>query len=117
MHRAPLCIVVAFVVGQAAAAAPGVEVHYQLPTDGPLPQTYRVTLAITDARRPEAILSQFVCGQPCTVTTANGGRFTALWDGLDDNFMPLPAGRYGVKGLYMPARQWPRSEESPGREE
>ena len=28
--------------------AGGVAVTYQLPTDGPLPKTYRVTLAITD---------------------------------------------------------------------
>jgi hypothetical protein len=41
-----------------AVAAPdrrttGVAVSYQLPTDGPLPRTYGVTLAIVDPEHPE----------------------------------------------------------------
>ena len=30
----------------------GVAVNYRLPLTGPLPRTYRVTLAIVDARKP-----------------------------------------------------------------
>ena len=85
----------------------GVPVSYQLPTDGPLPRTYRVTLAIVDAKNPDWIISQFACGVARTVTAENGGKFTETWDGLDDNFMPVPPGDYAVKGIYMPARQWP----------
>jgi hypothetical protein len=92
-----------------ALAAPpvGVPVSYTLPTTGALPQTYRVTLAIVEAKNPEWIISQFVCGQPRTVTADNGGKFTEHWDGLDDNFMPVPPGTYGVKGIVMPASKWP----------
>lgn len=90
----------------AAAPAGGVPVRFQLPTAGPLPQTWRVTLAIVDAQNPDWIVSQFVCGEPFTVTAENQGRFSAQWNGLDDNFMPVPPGTYGVKGICMPARQW-----------
>ncbi len=95
------------------AAAPaqdtktGVPVSYQLPTNGPLPQTYRVTLAIVDEKKPDWIISQFAAGVVRTVTAANGGKFSETWTGLDDNFMPVPPGTYGVKGIYMPAAQWP----------
>lgn len=85
----------------------GVPVNYQLPVTGPLPQTYRVTLAIVDAKNPDWIVSQFACGVARTVTQENGGKFTETWDGLDDNFMPVPPGEYAVKGIFMPAKQWP----------
>ncbi len=84
----------------------GAAVRYQLPTAGPLPQTYRVTLAITDPKHPDWILSTFLAGQSRTVTAENRGQFTESWDGLDDNFMPLPPGVYGVKGITMPAAKW-----------
>jgi len=81
-------------------------VTYQLPADGPLPKTWRVTLAIVDAKNPDWIVSQFVCGAARTVTKENGGKFAETWDGLDDNYMPVPAGEYAAKGIYMPAREW-----------
>ena len=84
----------------------GVDVRYTLPSAGPLPQTYRVTLAIIDPKNPDWILSTFLAGQPRTVTVANQGRFVEYWDGLDENFMPLPPGSYGVKGIYMTASKW-----------
>lgn len=34
-----------------------------------------------------------------------------LWDGLDENFMPLPPGKYSVKGIYMPAKKWEVDDE------
>jgi len=81
-------------------------IHYQLPTDGPLPRTYLVTLAVTDPRDPAWIVANFASGLVRTVTTENQGRFTETWDGLDDNYMPVPPGRYGLKGIYMPAQKW-----------
>ncbi len=84
----------------------GVPVTYQLPVEGPLPRTYCVTLAVTDAKNPDWIVSTFLAGQPRTVTAENQGRFTETWDGLDENFMPVPPGNYGVKGIYMAAKQW-----------
>jgi hypothetical protein len=81
-------------------------VSYTLPTDGPLPRTWRVTLAITAPDNPDWIVSTFVAGEPRTVTEENQGRFTETWDGLDDNFMPVPPGEYGVKGIYMPSEIW-----------
>ena len=84
----------------------GVSITYRLPATGKLPKTYRVTLAITDAKNPDWIVSTFLAGAVRTVTAENGGRFTDTWNGLDDNFMPVPPGSYGVKGIYMPARKW-----------
>ncbi|MHB8973977.1 MAG: hypothetical protein ACYC4N_26375 [Pirellulaceae bacterium] len=84
----------------------GVSVSYELPNDGPLPQTYLVTLAIVEAKNPDWIVSQFACGVARTVTADNNGNFSEVWDGLDDNFMPVPPGDYGVKGICSPARKW-----------
>ncbi len=89
----------------------GVPISYQLPTSGPLPQTYRVTLAIVDPKNPDWIISQFACGAARKVTKENGGKFSEVWDGLDDNFMPVPPGDYAVKGIFMPAKKWPVDNE------
>ena len=91
---------------RAFAAGAGVPVRYQLPAAGPLPRTYRVTLAIVDRKNPDWIISQFAAGVARTVTAENGGKFTEVWDGLDDNFMPVPPGEFGVKGICMAARRW-----------
>ena len=92
---------------RSSTPATGVPITYTLPADGPLPRTYRVTLAITDASSPNWIVSSFLSGEPRTVTAENKGRFTDTWDGLDDNFMPAPPGSYGVKGIYLSADTWP----------
>jgi predicted ATP-grasp superfamily ATP-dependent carboligase len=39
-------------VASSFGAEVGAEVHYRLPRDGPLPATYRVTLAVTHAEDP-----------------------------------------------------------------
>ncbi len=94
-------------IGNAKAAdSSGAVVHYQLPVDGPLPRTYLVTLAVTDPRDPAWIVSNFAPGLVRTVTAENQGKFTETWNGLDDNLMPVPPGRYGVKGIYLPAQKW-----------
>jgi hypothetical protein len=90
----------------ARQATAGVPVAYQLPSDGALPRTYRVTLAIVDPGNPDWIISQFACGVARTVTRENGGKFSETWDGLDDNFMPVPPGQYAVRGIFMPAERW-----------
>jgi hypothetical protein len=86
--------------------APSVIIHYQLPTDGLLPRTYLVTLAITEAKDSNWVISNFASGVVRTVTAENQGRFSEAWDGLDDNYMPAVPGSYGVKGIYMPAQKW-----------
>jgi len=60
---AMLLVLFAGTMAQAAAAPGGVDVSYTLPTDGPLPQTYRVTLAIVDPKRPAWIISR-ICLWP-----------------------------------------------------
>ena len=89
----------------------GVPVTFELPATGTLPATYLVTLAITDPKNPDWIVSTFVAGQPRTVTSENKGKFTETWDGLDENFMPVPPGNYGVKGIYAPATKWAVDDE------
>ncbi len=93
-------------ITHAAGESNAPAISYQLPMDGLLPKTWRVTLAIVDPKNPDWIISQFARGVVRTVTTENGGKFTETWDGLDDNFMPVPPGDYAVKGIYMPADQW-----------
>ena len=93
-------------LASAQVIPPGVPVSYELPNNGPLPQTYRVTLAIVDAKNPAWVISQFTAGVVRTVTAENGGKFTETWNGLDDNFMPAPPGTYALKGIYMPAAKW-----------
>jgi len=102
----PLCLAIAAAVCASEPPASGVPIHYTLPADGSPSQTWRVTLAIVDAKNPEWIISQFAAGVARTVTAANGGRFSEIWDGLDDNFMPVPPGVYAVKGMCMPAQRW-----------
>jgi hypothetical protein len=84
----------------------GAVIHYQLPTDGPLPRTYLVTLAVTDPKDPHWVIGNFASGLVRTVTTKNQGHFTDAWNGLDENYMPVPPGTYGVKGIYLPATKW-----------
>jgi hypothetical protein len=98
-----ISLAVQFGLGSAQADVP---VTFQLPATGQLPATYLVTLAIVDAKNPDWIISTFVAGQPRTVTTTNGGKFTENWNGLDENFMPVPPGDYAVKGIYSSARKW-----------
>jgi hypothetical protein len=108
--------VVLFLLGlagsaRAADAAAGATISYQLAVVGQGPTTWRVTLAIVDVNNPDWIVSQFASGVVRTATTENQGKFTEVWNGLDDNFMPVPPGKFGVKGIYMPAERWPVDEE------
>lgn len=91
----------------ACAVGEPASVRYRLPVEGPLPRTYLVTLAVTEKSNPDWIVSSFVAGQPRTVTVENDGWFTETWNGLDENFMPVPPGEYGIKGIYSPASMWP----------
>ena len=84
----------------------GVPVSYEIPVTGPLPKTYLVTLAIVEARNTDFIVSQFASGIVRTVTNENMGKFREMWDGLDDNFMPVPPGDYAVKGICSLATKW-----------
>ena len=93
-------------LARAATGPVGAQISYQLPVIGSGPTTYRVTLAIVDEKNLDWIISQFANGVVRTATQENQGKFTETWNGLDDNFMPVPPGRYGVKGIYMPAEKW-----------
>ena len=74
------------------------EVSYQLPTSGPLPRTYRVTLAITDPKNPDWIVSTFAAGVPRTVTAANKGRFTELATNLSGEYKDKVCCIVGARG-------------------
>ena len=97
-------MMIAGAVGMAAVGL-GVPVTYRLPKSAGGERTYLVSLAIVDAKNPDWIISTFVAGQPRTVSPGQN-TFTEEWDGLDENFMPVPPGTYGVKGIYAPAEKW-----------
>ncbi|MFW6308564.1 MAG: hypothetical protein ACOC1S_00955 [bacterium] len=101
-----MCLLIFLIFSSVRAEQKGVEINYELPVEDELPANYRVTLAITDPERPERIITTFANGIVKEVTEENQGEFTETWDGLDDNYMPLPAGEYGVRGIYMPAEKW-----------
>jgi hypothetical protein len=101
-----LCLLPAAAQTTAPANPTGVKVSYQLPTDGPLPKTYLVTLAVVDPKDPNWVISNFAAGAARTVTADNQGKFSETWDGLDDNYMPVPPGNYAIKGIYSPAEKW-----------
>jgi len=96
-------LVMTLVTGWLANSA---SVTYELPAVQKGEKTYLVTLAIVDAKNPDWVVSTFVAGKPVTVTP-DKNTFTETWDGLDENFMPVPPGTYGVKGIYSPAEIWP----------
>jgi hypothetical protein len=81
------------------------KVTYRLPYDGK-EQTYRVTLAAAPKGDPNWLVGTFQAGAVRTVNEKNKGVFTDEWNGLDDNFMPVPPGEYTFKGIYMPAQKW-----------
>ncbi len=82
------------------ATSEAVPVAFELPAGG----HYQVTLAATKPDDPDKVLATFVCGQTFDTTETN--QFVVEWDGLDDNFMPLPPGEYAIKGIYSPAHRW-----------
>lgn len=93
---------------QAGSSPRGVSISYQLPYSADSStQAYLVTLAIVDSHNPSWIISTFLSGAPRLVNAENKGSFTETWNGLDENFMPVPPGDYLVKGIYSPAQIWP----------
>jgi hypothetical protein len=104
MKKLVSLFVILAAISTARAQTTGVPISYALP---PTPgQTYTVTLAVTDANNPDWIVSTFLSAAPRTVTVENKGKFSEVWNGLDDNFMPVPPGKYGIKGIFMPAKKW-----------
>ncbi len=93
-------------VGELPVKRKGNEVTYQLPFTEDLSKTYRVTLAAAPKASPNWLVATFVSGAARIVTKENQGKFTERWNGLDDNFMPVPPGDYVVRGIYMPAAKW-----------
>ena len=81
------------------------KVAYRLPYDGQ-ERTYRVTLAVAPKRDSDGLVSTFLSGAVRTVNAENRGLFSETWNGLDDNYMPVPLGEYVAKGIYMPAEKW-----------
>ena len=87
-----------------AGAADPVQIHYQLEQQ---PAQQRVTLAIVRENNPDWIVRTLLSGALREVTADNGGAFHETWDGLDEDGLPAAPGRYGWKGVAMPARVWP----------
>ncbi len=88
------------------ARAAGIPISYELPEPASGEQPYLVRLVIVEKEHPERVISNFTMG---TVRVAKKGatRFTEIWDGLDDNFMPVPPGEYAVRGICAPATKSP----------
>lgn len=87
------------------AGEKGVQVRYQLPYEG-TDRAYSVTIAAAPASNPDWLASTFVAGEVRMANSTNLGVFTETWNGLDDNFMPVPQGDYIFKGIWAPAQKW-----------
>lgn len=86
----------------ASLARAGVPISYELPTDGPLPRTCLVTLAIVDPKNPDWIISEFTAGAARTVT-----RSLALHPGWNE----LRFRGYCVGYTPFPRRPHPQSSQ------
>ena len=106
-HLAIVLVMIAAVDLTRAGTEPPVtnRVTYRLPFGG-TEKTYRVTLAAAPADHPDWLVASFLTGAVHTVNDENKGQFTETWNGLDDNFMPVPPGEYVMRGIYMPAEKW-----------
>jgi len=87
----------------APAALAGAKVAFELPKT---PGNYQVTVAAARADDPKQLVATFVGGEIFTVTPETN-RFEVEWNGLDDNHMPVPPGKYAIRAVYAPARRWP----------
>ena len=95
--------IVSFAAAAAASVAlAGVKVGIELPKE---PGKYQVTVAAARADDPKQLVATFVGGEIFTVTPGQN-RFAVEWDGLDDNHMPVPPGKYAIRAVYAPARKW-----------
>lgn len=79
---------------------------YKLPYEAGVTKTYRVTAVICLKDEPSWIVAHALNGAVRTVDDTNQGVFTEEWDLTDDNYKTLEAGRFYVKGIYMPAEKW-----------
>ena len=87
----------------AASAAAGVKIGIELPSES---GTYQVTVAAARADDPRQIVATFVGGETFTVTPGKN-RFAVEWNGLDDNHMPVPPGKYAIRAVFAPSKVWP----------
>jgi len=98
-----VCVLTGWAVLLPFVSAAGVKVGIELP---PEPGKYLVSVAAARADDPTKLVATFVAGEVFTVE-AGRNRFAVEWNGLDDNHMPVPAGRYAIRAVYAPARLWP----------
>ena len=74
-----------------------VKVCFELP--GTHTGTVGVTVVATDPDDQDWIVSHLSYAQPFNVTAGAPSQGCITWDGLDENFWPVPAGSYGLKGI------------------
>lgn len=74
-----------------AAVLDPVKVCFELP--GTHTGTVGVTIVAVDPGDPDWIVSHLSYAQPFNVTAGSPSQGCISWDGLDENFWPVPAGR------------------------
>jgi hypothetical protein len=76
-----------------------------------LPSTYTgtvgVTVAVVDKENTDWIITHACYLQPFNVTAGKQQQGCIGWDGIDENFWPVPPGTYGLKGIMTNVSYWP----------
>ena len=65
-----------------------------------------VTVAIVDKADPAWIVTHASYATPFNVTEGKVEQGCVLWNGLDENFWPVPPSTYGVKGIFTNVSLW-----------
>ena len=65
-----------------------------------------VTVAVVDSKDPTWIITHVAYAQPFNTTAGKAQQGCVAWDGLDENFWPIPPGTYGLTGIVVPVTHW-----------
>ena len=68
--------------------------------------TVGVTVAVVDKVEPSWLITHASYATPFNVTKGKEQQGCILWNGLDENFWPVPPGSYGLKGIFTNVSQW-----------
>ena len=100
--RATACVLL---LSYGLAGKFGVPICFDLPKREGM---VRATVAVTDPHDDKWLVATVSGGMTFNTSSSQGihDKGCVYWDGLDDNWRPVPPGAYGLKGILMNASIW-----------
>ena len=89
---------------EAAAKPDPVQICFELPST--YTGTVGVSVAVVDQHEPSWIITHASYMEAFNVTKGKKQQGCVSWDGVDENFWPLPPGTYGLKGHMANVTLW-----------